>query len=219
MEAPVSEAAEVQLIVIGGSAGCIDALLAILPALPHDFAVPLLVVIHRSPMKESPLAEVFQRHCKLKVKEAEEKEPILPGNVYLAPADYHLLIEESKTFSLDYSEKVNYSRPSIDITFEQAAIAYKEQLIGILLTGANTDGAKGLLTILENGGFTIVQNPITAAVPTMPKAAITLSDKHEIIKLEEIADFLMKRLIYKPKSEPGEYRTPKMCTKSIVQDI
>ena len=190
----VNPVSQFELLVIGGSAGCIDALLAMLPHFPADFPVPLLVIIHRSPMRESPLADIFQRICKLKVKEAEEKEEIVPGYLYLAPADYHLLIEEARTFSLDHSEKVNFSRPSIDITFEQAAEVYKKKLIGILVTGANTDGAKGLLSIQLQGGFTIVQNPATASVSTMPQAAISLSDKHKVMELEAIPLFLVNLL-------------------------
>ncbi|MGZ5244595.1 MAG: chemotaxis protein CheB, partial [Bacteroidia bacterium] len=153
-----------KLIVIGGSAGSIDAIIRIIPKLSKDFSIPIVIVLHRKASKESSISAILQHRTSLKIKEAEEKEKITNGTVYFAPPDYHLLIESDNTFSLDASEKIHFSRPSIDVTFESAAGQYKQKLIGILLTGANDDGAKGIKDIAHYGGFTIAQEPNTAEV-------------------------------------------------------
>jgi two-component system, chemotaxis family, protein-glutamate methylesterase/glutaminase len=160
-----------ELLIIGGSAGSLEVLLKILPKLPAGFPMAVAIIVHRK-VAESQLAELLSDRCKLPLHEAEDKETILPGTVYLAPADYHLLIEKTKTFSLDYSEKINYSRPSIDVSFETAAEAYGNAVIGILLSGANADGAEGLRSIKKAGGVVIAQDPEEAAVSYMPQQAI-----------------------------------------------
>ncbi|MES2765550.1 MAG: chemotaxis protein CheB [Bacteroidota bacterium] len=179
-----------ELVVIGGSAGSIDAVLKILKNLRADFAIPIIIVLHRKASHEEFFVSIFQKKTALKVKEAEGHETILPGFIYVVPSDYHLLIEDDKTLTLDVSEKVNYSRPSIDITLECAADVFKERLIGVILTGANADGAKGLARIKSQSGFAIVQNPATAEVDTMPKEAIKSTAVDHILELEDIARFL-----------------------------
>jgi two-component system chemotaxis response regulator CheB len=179
-----------EIIVIGGSAGSVDAVLQIIPRLPHDFSFSVVLILHRKPTSDNLLQNLLQNRTALKVKEAEDKEPILKGIVYLAPANYHLLIEADHTFSLDASEKINYSRPSIDITFECAAEAYSDKAIGIVLTGANADGAKGLKAIAANGGYCIVEDPATAQVPTMPEQAAKLVPYALTMPLEELSTFL-----------------------------
>ena len=150
------------LLLIGGSAGSLEAILQALPGLQDLNGLAVVLVLHRR-NGESLLAELLNEKTSWTVKEAEEKEPILPGTVYVAPADYHLLIEKNKTFSLDYSEKVNYSRPSIDVTFESAADTFGSTVSALLLSGANADGTEGLKKIKEAGGFVMVQDPAEGA--------------------------------------------------------
>jgi len=160
-----------EVLMIGGSAGSLEVLLQVLPQLKEDLSLAVIIILHRK-NAESQLAELLGDISPWSVKEAEEKEKILPGTVYIAPADYHLLIEKDKTFSLDYSEKINYSRPSIDASFETAAEAYGKAVIAILLSGANADGSAGLEKIKQAGGVTIAQNPEEASVSYMPQQAI-----------------------------------------------
>lgn len=164
--------ATIAAIVIGGSAGAIDALSTILPGLPPDFARPVLVVVHVPPDKASALTELFQTKCGPHVKEAEDKEPIVGGSVYFAPPNYHLLVERDFHLSLSSDEPVNYSRPAIDVLFESAADAYGAGTLGIVLSGASSDGAAGIAAICRAGGRALVQRPDTAAVATMPRAAL-----------------------------------------------
>jgi len=181
-----------EAIVVGGSAGALDALSTILPALPGDFPIPIAVVMHVSPDGATLLAPVLASRCALAVKEAEDKEPIAPGTVYLAPANYHLLIENDRWFSLSVDELVHYSRPAIDVLFESAADAYGPALLGILLTGANHDGARGMAAIHKAGGATIVQSPATAQAPTMPEAALRLFRPDLVLPLAEIGPYLAR---------------------------
>jgi two-component system, chemotaxis family, protein-glutamate methylesterase/glutaminase len=174
------------LLVIGGSAGGLEAILQILPALKREKSFAVVLVLHRRG-GESVLTELLQDKTDWNVKEAEEKEPILPGNLYIAPADYHLLIEKDQTFSLDYSEKIHYSRPAIDVTFETAAEAYGEQVIGLLLSGANQDGTGGLQKIKAAGGFVMVQHPAEAMVGYMPKFALDHVAVDRVLTVKEIA--------------------------------
>jgi two-component system chemotaxis response regulator CheB len=183
-----------EAVVIGVSAGGLYALTRVLGALPAGFPVPIIVVQHRSRDERFLLEEVLQTKCKVHIKQADEKEAIRPGIVYFAPADYHLLIEKDKTFSLTFDEPVNYSRPSIDILFETAAEVYKNNLLGIILTGANKDGAKGMKCIHKRGGTTIAQRPDTADFPEMPKAAIKTGSIQHVMTLDEIRDFLLDKM-------------------------
>jgi len=149
-----------------------------------------VVVVHRGKSGDSILADLLSSQTKLVVKEVEDKELILPGTIYIAPPDYHLLLENEYTFSLDASEKVHYSRPSIDVTFESAALVYGPALVGVLLSGANADGAVGLKNIADAGGFTIAQQPATAEVGYMPQQAINLTKVSVILEGEDIGIFL-----------------------------
>ncbi len=179
-------------VVIGASAGAVEALLFLLPALPADFALPVMVVVHMPPGNRSILPEIFQAKCRLPVKEAEDKEPIRGGTVYFAPPDYHLLVEMEHSFSLSSEEPVLYSRPSIDVLFESAADAYGPGLIAIVLTGANHDGAGGLKAIAQAGGIAIVQDPKRATASAMPEAAIAACPEAQVMSLAEIAGFLQE---------------------------
>lgn len=181
------------LLVIGGSAGGLEAILQILPALKREPSLAVVLVLHRRG-GESMLTELLQDKTDWNVKEAEEKEPIEPGMLYIAPADYHLLIERDRTFSLDYSEKIHYSRPAIDVTFETAAEAYGPQVMGLLLSGANQDGAGGLQTIKSAGGFVMVQDPAEAVVAYMPKFAMEHVAVDRVLPVKEIAAFVRSLL-------------------------
>jgi two-component system chemotaxis response regulator CheB len=173
-------------IVIGTSAGGLSALSVLLEKLPPDYPLPIIVVQHRAKDQKDLLEEVLQLKCKIRIKQADEKEKIEKSIVYIAPPDYHLLIENDLTFSLSSDELVSYSRPSIDVLFESAAISYREALIGIILTGANNDGASGLQTIKKYGGLTMAQLPAEAQFPQMPGAAIDKGGAMLILTLKEI---------------------------------
>jgi two-component system, chemotaxis family, protein-glutamate methylesterase/glutaminase len=162
----------IDAVVIGGSAGALDVLRVILGALPRDFAAAVLVVVHIPPRGESRLVEALQRHCALPVREATDKIEIQEGVVYVAPPGYHLLVEPDRTISLSIDAPVHFSRPSIDVLFESAAYAYRNRLLGIVLTGANDDGADGAAAIRGLGGLAWVQEPASAAAQAMPRSAI-----------------------------------------------
>ncbi|HFB61383.1 MAG TPA: chemotaxis protein CheB, partial [Bacteroidetes bacterium] len=171
-----------------------------LPALPATFPCPLLIVQHTSPHSDNYMVRMLNELSAITVKEADEKEPIVPGTAYVAPPDYHLLVEEDFTLSLSVEEKVNYSRPSIDVLFETAADAYGPQLLGIVLTGANADGARGLAYIKKKGGFALVQQPEDAESPAMPRAAIEKAAPDKVLTLQEIISFLSEGSFCKTKS-------------------
>lgn len=181
-------------VVIGASAGAIQALSLILPELPADFPLPVLIVVHVPADRNNILAPLFAPRCRLAVREAEDKEPALPGTIYFAPPDYHLLVETDGDLSLSADEPVLYSRPSIDVLFESAADAFGEALVGIILTGASMDGAAGLRTICEAGGVALVEEPETAYADTMPRAAIAACPTARVLTLDAIADYLTKDL-------------------------
>ena len=182
----------IEAVVIGASAGGVQALLTVLADLPRSFRLPLIVVLHLPEGRDSQLAEIFQYRLPIEVREAADKETILPGTLYFAGPDYHLLVEMDRTFSLSSEEPLHYSRPSINVLMESAADAYGPALAGILLTGANEDGATGMARIKQQGGLTVVQDPAEAAVPTMPEAAIRRQAPDFILKLAGIRDFLLK---------------------------
>jgi two-component system chemotaxis response regulator CheB len=184
------EAGRRRAVVIGLSAGGLNALSALLPLIPGDFALPIVVVQHVHPQQGGSFFENVGGLSLLPVREAEEKELVMPGAVYIAPANYHLMIELDRTFSLSIDEKVNYSRPSIDVLFESAADVYGPGLIGIILTGASRDGAAGLRRIKKNGGITIVQDPATAEFPVMPSAALDETEVDLVMSIPEIGRFL-----------------------------
>jgi len=177
-------------IVIGASAGGLHALKALFTRLEDAFSIPIIIVQHISPTAENYLIHILNETGKLKVKEADEKEVPSSGHAYLAPPNYHLLVETDHTFTLTIDERVNYARPSIDVLFETAAEAYKEQLIGIILTGANADGSRGLKKIHELGGLVIVQDPESAEVDSMPRAALKATPVDHVVTIEEMARLL-----------------------------
>jgi len=179
-----------QAIVIGVSAGGLAALSKLFGCLPAGFELPVIIVQHVHAKAIRQRFTHFNDKCPLTIKEAEDKETIQPGFVYFAPPDYHLLVEREETFSLSIDARVNYSRPSIDVLFESAAFVWSSGLIGILLTGANNDGAKGMHWIKEYGGLTIVQDPLTAEYPVMPKAAIDAGAADKILPIEDIGELL-----------------------------
>jgi two-component system chemotaxis response regulator CheB len=180
----------VEAVVIGGSSGAVDALLQILPALPSSYAIPVIVVLHLLPTRRSGLAELLAAQSKLRVKEAEDKEPVEKKTVYLASPDYHLLVEKRRSFSLSADAPEHFSRPAIDVLFETAADAYGPNLVGVLLTGANEDGARGLARIRRMGGMTIVQSPETAVSTTMPESALRLGCVDRVLSLTAIGELL-----------------------------
>lgn len=179
-------------IVIGTSFGGHEALKLILPQFEKGFPLPVIIVLHIGDHNNDSFITHLNDECKLEVKEAECNEPILPGTIYFAPPNYHLLTEDDFTFSLSTDEKLNFSRPSIDILFESAAWVYKKDLIGVVLTGANSDGAEGLKIIKDLGGKTIVQDSCSALSPAMPRAALKIAKPEIKLKLEEIAEKLIE---------------------------
>jgi len=182
----------IEAVVIGASAGGFEALLAILKGLPATFPMPLVAVLHLPDNHESKLAELFGYRLSLQVREARDKESLAPGVLYFAPSGYHLSIENDYSFSLSCEERVSYARPSIDVLFASAADAYGKSLAGILLTGANYDGAAGLSGMQVAGALTIVQDPASAEVATMPEAAIRRMKPDLILPLAEIHSLLRR---------------------------
>lgn len=177
-------------VVIGTSAGGLKALKQLMEALNPRFQLPTLIVQHLSPQSEGFLPRYLDQFTHLKVKEADPYEPILPGHAYTAPPNYHMVVEKGEMILLSVDEKVNFSRPSIDLLFESAAWVYQRQLIGILLTGANNDGTHGMCVIKTLGGLTIAQSPHEAEVPMMPESAISAGCAARVLNLTEIANTL-----------------------------
>ena len=177
------------IVVVGASWGGLHALSVLVGGLPPQFNVPLVLVQHRSRDAHSLLGTLLQDHTPLIVCEVDDKQPIAPGYVYLAPADYHLLVDGVR-FALSVEARVQFARPSIDVLFESVAESYRDRAIGIVLTGANEDGAAGLAAIKRNGGVSIVQDPLTAERRTMPDAAIAGSVADAVLPLREIGPFL-----------------------------
>lgn len=179
-----------QAIVIGASAGAVQALSRILPRLPATYPLPVLVVVH-VPADPSGLVALFSAKCEIRVREPEDKEPIVPGTVYFAPPGYHLLVEADRSIALSMDEPVLFSRPSIDILFESAADAYGDALVGVVLTGANEDGAKGAEAVMAAGGTMLVQDPADAFAAAMPCAALARCPAARSLPLDTIADYLV----------------------------
>lgn len=179
-----------RLIVIGGSSGSLEALLLILPLLKTPFPLPVLLVLHRSNQADNSLTELLASRTELNVKEADDKDILEPGSIYIAPPDYHVLLEQDGSLSLDVSEKINFSRPSIDVSFISAAEVYGDALIAVLLSGANADGTLGLQLVGQNGGFLLVQDPLTAAVAYMPERAIQQCRVDRVLNPAAIAALL-----------------------------
>jgi two-component system chemotaxis response regulator CheB len=178
-------------IVIGGSAGSFQVLGKILGRIPKDFNIPIIICCHRLKHIRSGFVEALEIKSSKQIEEPLDKDPIKKGKVYLASANYHLAVEIGNTFALSTEEMVNNSRPAIDITLETAAYVFKEKLVGILLTGANKDGAKGMKKIADMGGLTIVQNPSECTIDTMPKAALEIARIDYVMSVEEIIRFIL----------------------------
>ena len=185
----MSSTATYQAVVIGVSAGGLAALKAILPRLSARMIQPVIIVQHMSPDSDDFLVQYFDNLCRLSVNEAEDKLPIRERTIYFAPANYHLLVEEDFSFALSTAERVQYSRPAIDVLFETAADTYRDRLLGVILTGANADGTRGVTAIRANGGIAIAQSPETSESKTMPVSAIE-AGVDKILDLEEIAPFI-----------------------------
>ena len=188
----IPEPRPVDAIVVGASAGGVEALLTIFADLGPDFSLPIIVVLHVPDERRNQLVDVFGRRLGIAVKEAADKQPIEPGTVYFAPPGYHLSVERDHSFSLSQEARVHYSRPSIDYLFESAADVYQQRLAAILLTGANQDGAQGLEMVQREGGITIIQNPDEALVPTMPQAALSRIKPDYILPLRGIGRLLFE---------------------------
>lgn len=184
-------AAKYEIVVIGCSMGGMHALQVIFEVLPRDFPLPVVVVQHRYRTSNEGLPSFLRRHANLDVVDTIDKQWLRSGTVYLAPANYHVLVERGE-LSLSVDEAVAYSRPSIDVLFESAADAYGAHVIGVILTGANNDGARGVARIKKRGGFVIAQDPATAESPAMPQAAIDTVRVDRILPLDRIGPFLVE---------------------------
>jgi two-component system, chemotaxis family, protein-glutamate methylesterase/glutaminase len=190
MIAPETLKGRIEAIVIGASAGGVEALSVILPLLPATFRPSLLIVLHLPRERPSLLVEIYEKRCALPIREADDKEPVEPGTVYFAPPDYHMLVEKNRQIALSTDEPVHFSRPSVDVLFESAADVYGERLLGVILTGANEDGAAGLHAIHRAGGVTVVQQPDSAKVPLMVVSALKRNPADFVLSLPEIAQLL-----------------------------
>jgi two-component system chemotaxis response regulator CheB len=179
-----------RLVVIGGSAGSLDVLLQVLPNLTSIETLAIVIVLHRRNSDDNILEELLRMKSSIKVKEIEDKTILRPGRIHVAPADYHLLFEADGSLSLDVSEKIHYSRPSIDIAFESAAQAFTGKVVAILLSGANADGTDGLLAVKKNQGTVVVQLPETADVPYMPAHALTHVTADQVLSASGITTFI-----------------------------
>lgn len=180
---------EFKVLIIGGSAGSLEVLMQILPRL-SDIHFALVIILHRKAADDSMLEDLMAAKTKVPVIEVDDKTPLLPGSIYIAPSDYHLLFEKDDILSLDASEKINFSRPSIDVSFESAAEIYGSQLTAILLSGANSDGTNGAIAIQKAGGIVVIQKPETASMSYMPNNAIQNMAPDYILDVEEILDLI-----------------------------
>jgi two-component system chemotaxis response regulator CheB len=185
-------------VVIGVSTGGVAALKYMLGALAADFPIPILVVTHITPDSDDGLAVLLNSLCAIRIKEADEQETLVPGTVYLAPANYHVLMERGGILSLSIDPPVNFARPSVDLLFESAAVVYGPALIGVIMTGAGNDGSKGLLKIQNSGGVAIVQDPADSEMDSMPYNALQLLEADHVVQLKEMPGLLMRLVQGKP---------------------
>jgi len=179
-----------KVLIIGGSAGSLEVLMKIFPRLESITSFAIVIVLHRKNSEDNLLEELFMLKTEIPVKEVEDKTPLKPGFIYIAPSDYHLLFEKNELLSLDISEKINYSRPSIDVSFESAAEVYQKSLVGILLSGANSDGTDGLNAIKSFGGTIVIQKPENSKIPFMPQNAIKNTSPDYILDENEIFELI-----------------------------
>jgi two-component system chemotaxis response regulator CheB len=180
-----------KVIIIGGSAGSLQVLMQIFGKLSSITSCAIVIVVHRKSTDEDTLEEVISMKSAIEVKNVEDKVMLEPGYIYIAPSNYHLLFEKNNSLALDISEKINYSRPSIDVSFESAAEVYQHRVTGILLSGSNADGTIGLKAIQKRGGTVIVQNPDSAEMPFMPNHAIQNVTPDFILNIQEILQFII----------------------------
>jgi two-component system chemotaxis response regulator CheB len=185
-------------IAIGGSAGSFSVLTNILHRIPMDLSLPIIICCHRLKHVRSGFIEALEIKSVKKVTEPEDKEPIKKGHVYVAPANYHLCVEVGNSFALSTEEMINNSRPAIDLTMETCAYVFKEKLIGILLSGANKDGAMGMKKIKGYGGLTIVQDPAECTIDTMPKAAMAMTQIDYVYTVDKIIKFINELHVHQP---------------------
>ena len=179
-----------KVLLVGGSAGSFKLIFKLIKSFPHDLNKTVIIVIHRKKNFFSEIEKLFAEHSRMLLREVSDKEKIENNAIYIAPANYHTLIESNGHFGLDVSEAVWYSKPSIDVTFESAAEIYKQNCTALLLSGANQDGAEGLLKLRQNGALTIVQHPDDAEMADMPKAAINIKAAEYILRTTEIFELL-----------------------------
>lgn len=184
-------AASLKAVAIGASAGGVQALSKVLPSLPAGYPLSVLVVVHVPPDRDNALVPLFRDKCRVEVKEAEDKEPTRPGVVYFAPSDYHLLVERDGSLSLSSDELVNHSRPSIDVLMETAADAFGSALVGVVLIGANEDGALGLRAVAAAGGLAVVEDPASAYASAMPDAALSACASAKVMTLDALKSYLL----------------------------
>jgi two-component system chemotaxis response regulator CheB len=180
-----------KLLILGGSAGSLEVLIKILPHLTVLSGYAMVIVLHRKGSEDNTLEELIAIKTTVPVVEVEDKTPLVPGHIYVAPSDYHLLFEKNDTISLDTSEKVNYSRPSIDVSFESAADIYGASLVAILLSGANADGTNGLISVKNAGGTVIIQDPVSAEVSFMPGNALDNMKAHFVADVKKILELIL----------------------------
>ena len=178
------------MLILGGSAGSFKLLFRLVKQLPDTLNKTVLIIIHRKKNFFSEIEKLFAENSRMLLREISDKEPVNKNTIYIAPANYHTLVEENKVFSLDVSDAVWYSKPSIDVTFESVADVYKDRCTAVLFSGANQDGAEGLLKLRNNGALTIAQHPDDAEMPEMPMAAIKIKAAEYILTTEEIFELL-----------------------------
>ena len=177
-------------LIIGGSAGSFQVIVHILSQLPENFPLPILLSLHRLKHVRNGFVEALSIKSKINIIEPYDKQLIKAGNAYLAPANYHMLVDIDKRIALSISRQVNHFRPSIDLSFQTAADVYKNKLVGVILSGANKDGANGIKKISDNGGYTVVQSPEDSQISTMPKSALNLIKPDKLLTVKEISDFI-----------------------------
>ncbi len=194
-------AQSIELIVIGGSAGALEPLMQLLASLPSQLSMPIALVIHLLPRQPSLMPTLLSRTSARRVREPEDKEPMEANTVYVAPPNYHMLVERKRTIALSVDEPVQFSRPSIDVLFESAATAFGAKCVGIVLSGSNADGAEGLRAIAAAGGVAIVQSPETTTYDAMPRAAARAVPSAVVLPAADIAAYLARRAP-QPESAP-----------------
>jgi two-component system chemotaxis response regulator CheB len=206
-----------ELVVIGTSWGGLHALRRVLGGLPANFDLPVVVVQHRHRDSDHLLVSLLQDHTALKVNEIEDKTPLEPGGVYVAPAEYHVLVEIGQ-LQLSTEEPVRFSRPSIDVMFESAADAYGSRTIGVIMTGANDDGARGLRRIADRGGAAIVEDPESAESAIMPRAALKLVPDARVVAVDAMAELITTMIVKSRKAQGGRRARPKREDDSSLRD-